>query len=175
VGVREAPLSMLIPMLGLSAIIFLSGFIPGPALAWVAQVQRLLGLPEVPYTLGGIVDPRGGLDMIWLVSILMAGFAVGALVFYGLGNRSKRVHQLDNYAGGHFLTADVRYQYSDNFYAGLMHLIGGWYRGTFQWLEGAFTSALDLASYAMNGLFRMAQPILLVLATAVAALAWASA
>jgi NADH-quinone oxidoreductase subunit M len=136
-------------------------------------VQRVLGLPEVPYTLGGIADPRGGLDMIWVIGVLFAGFGIGALIFYGAGP-SKRVHQLDNYAGGHFLSADVRYQYSDNFYAGLMHLIGGWYRGAFQWLEGAFTSALEFASYAMNGLFRMAQPILLVLATAVAALAWAS-
>jgi hypothetical protein len=173
--VREAPLSMLIPMLGLSAVIFLAGFIPGPALSWVAEVQRLLGLPVVPFTLGGIADARGGLDMIWLVCVLMAGFGVGALVFFGLGNKSRRVHQLDNYAGGHFLTADVRYQYSDNFYAGLMHLIGPWYRGAFQWLEGAVASTMELLSLAMNGLYRFAQPTLLVLATAVAALAWAAA
>lgn len=175
VEVREAPLSMLIPMLGLSAVIFLAGFIPGPALSWVAEVQRLLGLPVVPFTLGGIADARGGLDMIWLVCVLMAGFGVGALVFFGLGNKSRRVHQLDNYAGGHFLTADVRYQYSDNFYAGLMHLIGPWYRGAFQWLEGAVASTMELLSLAMNGLYRFAQPTLLVLATAVAALAWAAA
>jgi hypothetical protein len=41
----------------------------------------------------------------------IVGFGIGALIFYFTG-RSKRVHQLDNYAGGHFLTADVRYQYS---------------------------------------------------------------
>ncbi len=175
VNVREVPLSMLAPMLGLSTVIFLSGFIPGPALGWVAEAQKALGLPVVPFTLGGIQDARGGLDMIWLVCILMAGFGVGALVFFGLGNKSKRVHQLDNYAGGHFLTAGVRYQYSDNFYAGLMHLIGPWYRGAFQWLEGAFTSAVEFLSLAMNGLYRFAQPTLLVLATAVAALAWATA
>jgi NADH-quinone oxidoreductase subunit M len=175
VDVREAPLSMLIPMLGLSAVIFLAGFIPGPALSWVAQVQQLLGLPQVPFTLGGISDPRGGLDMIWLVSILMAGFGVGALVFFGFGNKSKRVHQLDNYAGGHFLTADVRYQYSDNFYAGLMHLIGSWYRGSFQWLEGALASSVEFLGHAMSGLYRFVQPTLLMLAAAVAALAWAAA
>jgi formate hydrogenlyase subunit 3/multisubunit Na+/H+ antiporter MnhD subunit len=171
-AVAEAPLSMLIPMLGLSALIFLSGFIPGPALSWVAQVQGQLGLPVVPWVLGGIVDPRGGLDMIWLVGILMAGFGVGALVFYGFGGRSRRVHQLDNYAGGHFLTADVHYQYSDNFYAGLMHLIGPWYRGSFRWLEHSLAATLDLVSFGAEGLYRLAQPTLLMLAAAVAMLAW---
>jgi NADH-quinone oxidoreductase subunit M len=174
VQVKEAPLSMLVPMLGLSLLIFLAGFMPGPALSWVAQVQALLGLPVVQYSLGGIIDPRGGLDMIWLVGILMAGFGVGALVFYGLGGRSRRVHQLDNYAGGHFLTADVRYQYSDDFYAGLMHLIGPWYRGAFLWLEGAVGAVVDLLSYAMDWVYRSVQPLLFLIATAVAMLAWAA-
>jgi hypothetical protein len=106
------------------------------------------------------------------VSILFAGFGVGALVFFGLGNRSKRVHQLDNYAGGHFLTADIRYQYSDNFYAGVMNLIGPWYRGSFTWLEGALTAGVDFISFGMNGIYRYVQPMLFLLVTAVLAVAW---
>jgi formate hydrogenlyase subunit 3/multisubunit Na+/H+ antiporter MnhD subunit len=174
VEVREAPISMLVPMLLLSVLIFLAGFIPGPVLSWVAQMQQQLGLPAVHYSLGGIVDPGGGLDMIWLVSILMAGFGVGALVFFGLGGRSRRVHQLDNYAGGHFLSADVRYQYSDNFYAGLMHLIGPWYRGAFQWLERAVGAVVDLLSYGMHWVYRSVQPLVFLLATGLAVLVWAA-
>ena len=171
--VREAPLSMLIPMLALSAVIFVMGFMPGLALSWVAAIQAQLGLPVVDYHLGGINDPRGALDMIWIVSVLLAGFGVGALVFFGLGGRSKRVHQLDNYAGGHFLYAENRYQYTDNFYAGLMNLIGSWYRGSFTWLERAFASSVDFVSYGASGLYRIGQPMLLVLAAAVAVAAWA--
>jgi len=172
--VPEAPLSMLIPMLALSTLIFLAGFMPGPALSWVAEVQRLVGLPQVQYSLGGVVDPRGGLDMIWLVSILLAGFGVGAVVFYGFGGKSQQVHQLNNYAGGHFLTADVRYQYSDNFYAGLMHLIGPWYRGAFRWIEDGVGGVVDLLSYAMNWVYRSVQPLVFLLATTVAMLVWAA-
>ena len=84
--------------------------------------------PEI--SLGGVQSTSGDLDMIWVIGVLFAGFGIGAVIFYSAG-RSKRVHQLDNYAGGHFLTTDVRYQYSDNFYSGLMHLISGWYRGSF--------------------------------------------
>jgi formate hydrogenlyase subunit 3/multisubunit Na+/H+ antiporter MnhD subunit len=170
--VREAPLTMLVPMLMLVTLVFLAGFIPGPAIGWVAAVQQSVGLPVVQYTLGGIDDPRGSLDMIWVVGVLFAGFGIGALVFYGFGNRSRRVHQLDNYAGGHFLTADVRYQYSDNFYAGLMHLIGSWYRGSFLWLERALTAGVDFAAGGMAGLYRTVQPTVFVLGTAVLALAW---
>ena len=152
----------------------LTGLIPGPVLSWVAAVQQAVGLEPVNYSLGGVVDPRGGLDMIWLVGVLMAGFGVGALVFFGFGGKSRRVHQLDNYAGGHFLTAEVRYQYSDNFYAGLMHLIGPWYRGAFLWLEGAVRALVDFLSYGMNWVYRSIQPLLFLLATTVAMLAWAA-
>lgn len=172
-GVCEAPLTMLVPMLVLSALIFALGFMPGLALSWVAAIQAQIGLPVVDYHLGGIQDPRGGLDMIWIVGVLMAGFGVGALVFYGLGGRSKRVHQLDNYAGGHFLHAENRYQYSDNFYAGLMHLIGPWYRSAFTWVEQSIAAGVDLLAYAASGIYRHAQPTLFMAATALALAAWA--
>jgi NADH-quinone oxidoreductase subunit M len=172
-AVREAPLSMLVPMLVLAVLIFLMGFMPGLSLSWVAAIQAQMGLPVVDYHLGGINDPRGALDMIWIVGVLMAGFGVGALVFFGLGGRSKRVHQLDNYAGGHFLYAENRYHYTDNFYAGLMHLVGAWYRGSFAWLERVLVSCVDFMAYGANGLYRFAQPMLFVLVAAVAVAAWA--
>jgi NADH-quinone oxidoreductase subunit M len=170
--VREAPVSMLAPMLGLSTVVFLAGVFPGHALAWVAEVQAALGLERVNYTLGGVESPQGTIDMVWLVGVLFAGFGVGALVFYGFGGKSKRVHQLDNYAGGHFLTAANRYHYSDNFYAGLMNLIGGWYRGGFRWLEGAVTSSVDILSFGTTGIYRYVQPTLLVVTAAALMLAW---
>jgi formate hydrogenlyase subunit 3/multisubunit Na+/H+ antiporter MnhD subunit len=170
--VSEAPLSMLVPMLILSVIVFVTGLMPGIPLAWVAAAQAALGLPVIEQTLGGVQSVAGSLDMIWIVGVLFGGFGVGALVFYRLGGKSKRVHQLDNYAGGHFLTADVRYQYSDNFYAGLMHLIGPWYRGSFQWLENGLTSAIELLSQGMAGLYRATQPASYLLAAAVLAFAW---
>ncbi len=170
--VREAPLSMLIPMLLLSAVVFVTGFMPGLVLDWIAEAQAAVGLPVLVHTLGGVSGPQGGLDMIWIVSVLFAGFGVGALAFYGFGGRAKGVHQLDNYAGGHFLTADTRYQYSDNFYAGVMHLIGAWYRGSFAWVEGTIGSGVDYVAQGMNAVFRVVQPGLFLLAAAVMALFW---
>jgi len=156
--IREAPWSMTLPMLLLCAVVFVTGVAPGLVLPWIAEAQGVIGLEPVAYTLGGIEAAAGSLDMLWISGILFAGFGIGAILFYGLGGRSKRVHQLDNYAGGHFLTAGVRYQYSDNFYAGLMHRIRPWYRGSFSWAESTLVSGLAAASGLARGFFQQANP-----------------
>ncbi len=160
--VREAPWSMLVPMLVLAGVIFLTGLMPGLVLGWVAAVQQTVGLPVVQYTLGGVESPQGSLNMLLVVGVLFAGFGVGALLFYS-GGKSKPVHQLDNYAGGHFLTAQVQYHYSDHFYAGLMHLIGPWYRGSFLRLEQALVAAVAFGAAAVSGFYRLAHPGLMLL------------
>jgi NADH:ubiquinone oxidoreductase subunit 5 (subunit L)/multisubunit Na+/H+ antiporter MnhA subunit len=170
--IREAPWSMTIPMLALVLIAFVTGVAPGLALSWVNEAQAALGLPVMAHTLGGIESPRGSLDMLWVVGVLFGGFGIGALLFYGVGGRSKRIHQLDNYAGGHFLSADVRYHYSDHFYAGLMHRIEPLYRGSFVWLESALAAAADLAASFMQAWYRQALPALTLLAAAALAIGW---
>jgi NADH-quinone oxidoreductase subunit M len=117
----------------------------------------MLGFPVLAHNLGGVESSNGGLDMIWVVSVLLAGFGIATLIFL-LGGKSKRVHQLDNYAGGHFLTADTRYQYSDNFYPGLMHLIGPWYRSSFKQLERAITATMEFLSAAVGSFHRHGHP-----------------
>ena len=172
--VREAPLTMLIPMLLLALIIFVTGMMPGLILDWIVPVQASIGLPLLVHNLGGIILPSGGLDMIWLTFILFYGFAVGAVIFYLMGGRAKHVHQYDNYAGGHFLTSKVRYHYSHNFYAGLMHLIGGWYRGSFAILERAIVSLVSLLSQLAENVYRTNQPAMLVIVV-VAIILWSIA
>ncbi|MGB5568566.1 MAG: proton-conducting transporter membrane subunit [Sedimenticolaceae bacterium] len=172
VKVKEAPWSMTIPMLSLCVLVFVTGVAPGLVLSHIAAAQQAIGLQPVAYMLGGIESPAGSLDMIWISGVLFAGFGIGAVLFYGLGGRSKRVHQLDNYAGGHFLTADVRYQYSDNFYAGLMHRIRPWYRNSFVWLESSLTSAVGAASTLARGFFEQANPALWALVGTTVVMTW---
>ena len=171
VDVKEAPASMIWPMMILSSVVFVTGYFPGLVLDWVAAAQAAIGLPVLTHNLGGVPYHKGGLDMIWVVSVLLAGFGIGTLIFLA-GGRSKRVHQLDNYAGGHFLTAETRYQYSDNFYPGLMHLIGPWYRKSFRWAERGLVSAIDTAALFMQGLYRQTQPAFYLLVVVVFALSW---
>ena len=172
VEVREAPLSMTIPMVILASVVFITGMFPGLVLDWVASVQAAAGMVVVQHSIGGMDLPNGGLDMRWTVSILLGGMAIGAVIFYRFGNRARSVHQLDNYAGGHFLAGDVRYQYSANFYAGLMHVIGPWYRGAFAWLESGLVSSVSALSLGANGLFRPALPGFYLLLAATLALLW---
>jgi NADH-quinone oxidoreductase subunit M len=167
--IREAPWSMTLPMILLSAVVFATGYLPGLVLRWIAPVQRELGLPVLDYTLGGYQSTAGSLDMIWVVTSMLGGFAIGAVLFYA-GGRARRVHQLDNYAGGHFLDAATRYQYSYNFYPALTRLAAPLYRDSFQWLESALVSMLQLASAGAQGIYRSVHPSLYLLAAAV--IAW---
>ncbi|WP_177419296.1 proton-conducting transporter transmembrane domain-containing protein [endosymbiont of Lamellibrachia barhami] len=171
VEVREAPWSMVAPMIILMLLIFATGVAPGLVLDWVALVQSAVGLPVVENTLGGVELASGSLDMLWVVGVLFAGFGVGALLFYS-GGRTRQVHQLDNYAGGHFLTAETRYHYSDNFYAGLMHLIRPWYRESFVWLESTLGSLLGIAASLMQRLYGALHPSIYLLVTVVVTLTW---
>ena len=169
--VREVPWSMAAPMMLLAAIVFITGLLPGLVLQPIAAVQAALGLPVVDYTPGGVAMAGGALDMIWVTGVLFGGFAVGALLFYS-GGRTQYINQLDNYAGGHFLDADTRYQYSDNFYAGLMRVIKPWYRGSFRWLESALHSLANLLSGAIHSLYRVAQSSFYLLVVSVLAMLW---
>lgn len=171
-GIHEVSWSMTLPMLLFAAIIFVTGVMPGLVLEWVAAVQNSLGMKPVAWTLGGVRYPNNELDMIWIVGILLAGVGIAAVVFYGFGNRARRVHQLDNYAGGHFLDAETRYQYSDNFYAGLMHLIGPLYRNSFQWAESGVTSAVESLALMMNRLAWQKVQALAAVVVVVGLLAW---
>jgi NADH-quinone oxidoreductase subunit M len=171
--IHEVPWSMLVPMLAFGVVIFLTGMVPGLVLEWVAAVQKALGMKPVAWTLGGLnYDNGNGLDMIWIVGILLAGVAVAAVIFYGFGNRAKRVHQLDNYAGGHFLDASTRYQYSDHFYAGFTHLVGSWYRDSFRWAESAVAAAVETLSLWSHRLSLQKVQALAMTVMAAILLAW---
>ncbi len=172
-GIREAPWSMVAPMLALGGIGFLTGWFPGLALDLTDIAQSAIGAPVLAHTLGGVVTPRGALDMIWLVSILLAAIGFGAIVFYLMGNRRYEVDQLNNYAGGHFLSPDVPYQFSHEFYPGLSRVIGPWYRGSIVRLERAIGTFADVAGDLWQGLFRVAWTPLYALFAAVIALFWA--
>lgn len=166
--VKEAPWSMTIPMLILSVIVFVTGVMPGLVLEYVVSAQLAMGLTPIDYHLGGIVSSgsniSGDLDMIWVVLVLFSGFGIAAILFLSTG-KSRRVHQLDNYAGGHFLNADNQYQYSDNFYAGLMHIIKPWYRYSFKWTEGALISVVNLASVFTRSFFNQAHMLIWMVLT----------
>ncbi len=165
-NVSEVPWSMMLPMLLLAAIVLITGTMPGLVLQWVGDAQTAMGLVPVNYSLGGVVSAsetvKGDLDMLWVVGILMAGFGIGALLFLSTG-KSKRIHQLDNYAGGHFLTAANQYQYSDNFYAGLMHVIKPWYRGSIAWFEKGLLSFIDVIAGFAGGFYKQSQAVVWLL------------
>lgn len=171
-GLREAPLMMLIPMFIFAGWGFITGLMPGLALELVDIAQASLGYPLIAHHLGGVTWTTGSLNMLWVVGMIFYGFAIGALIFYFLGNKRVIVHQWDNYAGGHFLSADVPYHYSHNFYPGLMRVIGPWFKNTFQDLEKNAEHWVNFFASLFHALYRTTTTPMWMLAASVLVMAW---
>lgn len=171
-NIKEAPLSMILPMLILAGMGFVTGVAPGLALDWVAKAQNALGMAMPDYFAGGLDMAGGSLNMFWVVGVLIGAIGVGALIFYVLGNKSRGVHQFDNYAGGHFLSSDIRYHYSHEFYPGLNRVILPWYTGWIAWVEGAIARTAKVGGDLFGGLYKATGTPLFVLILLVAGLGW---
>jgi NADH-quinone oxidoreductase subunit M len=164
-GLKEAPVSMVLPMLILAGIGFVTGFMPGLALDITDIAQRAIGGDRLAHHLGGVVLATGSLNMLWVVGVLIGAIGVGALIFYLLGNRRREVHQYDNYAGGHFLSADIRYHFSHEFYPGLARVIGPWYRGSIVRAEQGIGIFVNVAGDLWQAVFKVAYtPLYMLLA-----------
>ncbi len=169
--IKEVPWTMTVPMLALAGIAFISGVMPGLALELVDKAQVALGFATVEHHLGGITRPNGGLNMLWVTGIFLYGIGIGAIIFF-LGNRRFITHQWDNYAGGHFLSSDVPYNYTHNFYPGLMRVIGPWFRGTLVHLEQGLTHLIQVLAGAFHSFYRVSYTPMYLLVVTVLALAW---
>jgi formate hydrogenlyase subunit 3/multisubunit Na+/H+ antiporter MnhD subunit len=169
--VKEAPWTMVVPMLALASIGFITGVMPGLALELVEKAQVALGYAALPYHLGGITLENGGLNMLLVVGIFFYGVGIGAIIYF-LGNRRFITHQWDNYAGGHFLSADVPYNYTHNFYPGVMRVIGPWFKGSILHIEQALTNLAQVLAGAFHSFYRVSYTPFYMLAVTVFILAW---
>ena len=121
-NVREVPFDMQLPIWILMLAVFGLGVYPGLAVSFIAKVQDSLGIAPVSYTLHGVMQTVGNLNMGIVAIVFMSSMFVGFIV-YLLGNRRKHVSQYDNYAAGNFLDSSVPYNYNYHFYAGFEHII----------------------------------------------------
>lgn len=172
-AVKEVPLVMVLPMMGLAVIGFITGLMPGLALELVDKAQAALGYALLPHHIGGIELATGSLNMLWVVGMIFYGFGIGAIIFLFFGNKRHITHQWDNYAGGHFLTSEVPYHYSHNFYPGVMRVIGPWFKGSIVKLEQGLSHLVIALAGGFHTLYRTAYTPLYVVMVAVLALYWA--
>jgi len=169
--IKEVPWIMVVPMLALAGIAFITGAMPGLSLALVNKAQMVLGYESLVYHLGGVSWPNGSLNMLWVSGIFFYGVGIGAIIFF-LGNRRFITHQWDNYAGGHFLSSDIPYNYTHNFYPGVMRVIGPWFRGSLVKLEHGLTNLAQVLGGAFHSFYRVSYTPLYLLVVTVLALAF---
>ena len=169
--IKEVPWTMYVPMLILAGIAFITGAMPGLALDLVDKAQIALGYAVLPHHLGGVILQNGSLNMLWITGIFLYGVGIGAVIFF-IGNRRFITHQWDNYAGGHFLSSEVRYNYTHNFYPGVMRVIGPWFRGSIVKLEQELTNLTQILAGAFHSFYRLSYTPIYLLVVTVLALAW---
>ncbi|OAD21796.1 NADH dehydrogenase subunit N [Candidatus Thiomargarita nelsonii] len=131
----------------------------------------VLGYESLVYHLGGVSWPNGSLNMLWVSGIFFYGVGIGAIIFF-LGNPRFITHQWDNYAGGHFLSSDIPYNYTHNFYPGVMRVIGPWFKGSLVKLEHGLTNLVQVLAGAFHSFYRVSYTPLYLLVVTVLALAW---
>ena len=169
--IKEVPWTMSVPMLILVGIAFITGMMPGLALALVDKAQIALGYAPLVHHLGGVSWSNGSLNMLWVTGIFFYGVGIGAVIFF-LGNRRFITHQWDNYAGGHFLSSDIRYNFTHNFYPGTMRVIGPWFKGSIVKLEQSLVHLAQVLAGAFHSFYRLSYTPLYLLVVTVLALAW---
>ncbi len=168
---KEVPWTMSLSMLILAGIAFITGVMPGLPLYLVDKAQIALGYAPLAHHLGGVSWANGSLNMLWVSGIFFYGVGIGAIIFF-LGNKRFITHQWDNYAGGHFLSSDVRYNFTHNFYPGTMRVIGPWFKGSIVKLEQGLINLTETLAGAFHSFYRLSYTPFYLLIVTVLALAW---
>jgi NADH-quinone oxidoreductase subunit M len=161
--IKEAPASMILPMLLLVITAFIFGFMPGLSLELVDKAQLALGYELLPHHIGGVNWATGNLNMLLVTGVFFYGVTIGAIIFIFFGNKRHITHQWNNYAGGHFLFANIPYHYSHNFYPGLMRVIGSWYRGHIVQIEQGLINLVNTLAGAFHSLYRIGSSLYLLI------------
>ncbi len=124
--VKEVGWLMRLPIMILMAVVLGTGVFPGLILQWIARIQGSLGIEPIAWTLGGVAEVAGDLNMMVIMAVFTSCIAVGGIIFL-LGGKRRIVSQYDNYAAGHFLNKNVAYNFNYHFYSAFEHIFGKLY------------------------------------------------
>ncbi len=121
-NVKEAPITMTIPILILMVAVYSLGVYPGVVFSIIAKIELSMGIAPVDYTLNGIASTSGQLNMFIVNFVFMVGLLVAMLIFL-FANKRKLIPQNDNYAAGHFVDDKLDYNFNYHFYASIEHIL----------------------------------------------------
>jgi formate hydrogenlyase subunit 3/multisubunit Na+/H+ antiporter MnhD subunit len=119
--IKDAPISMQVPMVIFSLVIVTFGVLPGVPLRIINNIISSLGFEPLNVSLWGIVSETGALNTINIsVAVIIAGII--AWLIYRAGKSAVRVSQDDNYAAGAYVPVD-KYSYTVDFYNPLYRIV----------------------------------------------------
>jgi len=117
-NVKEAPATMVIPMMLLAASLFFFGMFPGYLFEPIANSMEFLGMGQVDWSMTVLSNQWGDqVDTLSIVNSIITIFGI-AFIFLGLKNRKKTryVTTKDIHTGGEIPTENENLTYAVDFY-----------------------------------------------------------
>ncbi len=117
-NVKEAPATMVIPMMILAASLFFFGMFPGYLFEPIANSMEFLGMGQVDWSMTVLSNQWGDqVDTLSIVNSIITIFGI-AFIFLGLKNRKKTryVTTKDIHTGGEIPTENENLTYAVDFY-----------------------------------------------------------
>ncbi|MCK5773182.1 MAG: hypothetical protein KAH57_05290, partial [Thermoplasmata archaeon] len=142
--VKEAPITMLIPMGILMAALMIIGFLPGLPMVLIEKAMGDLGIAAPSYSLIELGTGIGTYSGLVVMLSVGAGFVIACIIFFG-GYKSRKISLRDQFTGGEepMPHMDKRYHYAWNFYAPYKRVLGPYFN---DWVSKGYSLIYRVAS-----------------------------
>lgn len=142
--VKEAPLSMMIPMGLLMTTLIVFAFIPGLPMELISRAMLDIGIQPPEYSVIALDSGVGTYSGLVVMISVAAGFAIASLMFFGrpLG---RKIHLYDTFTSGEepIPNMDKRYHYAYKFYAPYERVLRPYFN---KWIDKGWAKIYKLIS-----------------------------
>jgi NADH-quinone oxidoreductase subunit M len=143
-NVKEAPLTMMIPMVILMIALIVIAFVPGLPMELISRSMADLGMEAPDHSVTSLDSGVGSYSGLVVMISVAAGFAIAAILFFSrpLG---RKINLYDTFTSGEEPIPDMdkRYHYAWKFYAPYERVLRPYFN---RWIDKGWAKAYKISS-----------------------------